>query len=425
MNFLDRRARPELLCRGHRHASLWALVGASLAALGCSDDGGDTTTTTNGVPATGTDPLYAMMVQVYGVEDRTVYAYLSKDLEVGSMSLDLAREFPSVANFAGIGGRVYVSSGTEPRITEFGISNDLQWTEGRSVSFGGYPLDDNANFYYQYILDEATAYMPFDATSRIVWNPTNMAIEGTMTDTSVPESLDGMAVSTGGNRNAIEFEGPVQQPFFYERQGDYGRESIVAVYDPETNMEVANVTLPCPGLSMASQDGGYTYYGTWGFSDRALFGLGPAPCIARLTPERTLDEAWTTNLEQVTGGRPHNNFRAVGGGKAIANVLHTEELLGASFDDGFDQDVVDQIASSGPWWKLWMIDLETMTGAPVAGIDVDTGSGAQFAVLDGRTFVFLPYDDWGRSKIYEIGTDGVAIERGDTVGDVFKWVRIR
>ena len=48
-----------------------------------------------------------------------------------------------------------------------------------------------------------------------------------------------------------------------------------------------------------------------------------------------------------------------------------------------------------------------------------------FAVLDGRTFVFLPYDDYGRSKIYEIGADGAAIERGDTLGDVFKWVKIR
>jgi hypothetical protein len=87
--------------------------------------------------------------------------------------------------------------------------------------------------------------------------------------------------------------------------------------------------------------------------------------------------------------------------------------------------VVDTIGTSGPWWKLWLFDLATMTGAPVTGVDVDTGSGAQFAVLDGRTFVFLPYDDFGRTRIYEIGADGVATERGDTVGDVFKWVKIR
>lgn len=407
----------------HR-AGLGALVGASLGALACSDGGGNSSA--DAAPPTGSDPLYAMMIQVYTADDRIVYAHLSKDLEVGAVDLAQAREFASVANFAGIGGRIYVSSGTEPEITEYGISNELEWTEGRRVSFGGYPLDDNANFYYQYILDDTTAYMPFDATSRIVWNPRDMIIEGAMTDTNVPPERDGLLVSTGGNRNAMKFDGPVQQPFYHGNdEGDRAPESLVAIYDAQTHREAATVTLPCPALSMASQDGRYTYYGTWDFSDLALFGLGPQPCIARLTPELELDEAWTTNLQEVTGGRPHNNFRAVGGGKAIANVLHTEELEGANFEGGFDRDLADQIATSGPWWKLWLIDLGTMTGAPVAGIDVDTGSGAQFAVLEDRTFVFLPYDDWGRSKIYEIGPDGVALERGDTVGDVFKWVKVR
>jgi hypothetical protein len=401
-----------------------ALVTASLTALACSDTGNDGIETTS-APLTGVDPLYAMMIQVYTTDDRIVYVHLTKDLEVDTIELSQAREFASVANFAGVGGRILVSSGTEPEITEFGISNELAWTEGRTVSFAGYPLEDNANFYSQYILDDETAYLPFDATGRVIWNPTAMRIEASLTDTNVPAQMNGLLVSTGGNRNAIQFDGPVQQPFFYSDEFDYGPESIVAIYDDETNEETATVTLPCPGLSMASQDAGYTYYGTWDFSDRALFGEGPAACIARLSPDLTLDEAWTTDLKDVTGGRVHNNFRAVGGGKAIANVLHAEELEGADFESGYDAELVDRIDSSGPWWKLWLIDLETMTGAPVEGVDVDTGSGAQFAVLGGRTFVFLPYDDYGRTKIYEIGDDGVAIERGDTVGDVFKWVKIR
>ena len=407
-----------------RTAHRYALIAASLAPVACSDEGGGDAAA-SAAPPTGTDPLYAMMVQVYTPEDRIVYAHLTRDLDASLIDLSQAREFASVANFAGVDGRILVSSGTEPEITEYGISNDLEWTQGRSVGFGGYPLDDNANFYYQYILDSATAYLPFDATSRVIWNPAQMRIEGTLTDTSVPAEQGGMLVYTGGNRNAIQFDGPVQQPFFYSDEVDFGPESIVAIYDEQTNAERALVTLPCPGLSMASQDGGYTYYGTWGFATRAVFGEGPQPCIARLGPDHTLDAAWTTDLKDVTGGRYHNNFRAVGGGKAIANVLHTEELEGATFDNGYDLDVADQINSSGPWWKLWFIDLPTMTGAPVQGIDVDIASGAQFAVLDGRTFVFLPYDDYARSKIYEIGADGAATERGDTLGDVFKWVKVR
>ena len=40
-------------------------------------------------------------------------------------------------------------------------------------------------------------------------------------------------------------------------------------------------------------------------------------------------------------------------------------------------------------------------------------------------FVFLPYDDWNRTKMYEIDDEGVATERHDTPGDVFKWIRVR
>jgi hypothetical protein len=419
----------KLIQQGHRpafrFAGVCAVIGASLTAAACNDGSDDGAGGSAASPPTGTDPLYAMMVQVYTTDDRIVFVHLSKDLDLSTFDLSQAREFASVANFAGIGGRILVSSGTEPSITEFGVGNDLTWTEGRTISFAGYPVQDNANFYSQYVLDDATAYLPFDETNRVVWNPTDMVIEGAFTDTNVPAGENGMIVSTGGNRNAIRFEGPVQQPFFYSNEFDFGPESIVAIYDRATNLEQSTVTLPCPALSMASQDGGYTYYGTWDFPSRALFGEGPAPCIARLTPELTLDAAWTTNLEDVTGGRAHNNFRALGGGKAIANVLHTEEIEGADFDSGYDPDLVDIVNSSGPWWKLWLFDLATMTGAPIAGIDVSLSSGAQFAVLDGRTFVFVPYDDYSRSKIYEIGADGLATERGDTLGDVFKWVKIR
>lgn len=426
--------------------ALGALVISAFGAAGC-DDGADGDGAGGGggeasggdedvAPSTGTEPLYAMMVQVYTPDwDRNVYVHLTTELDASNIDLAQAREFGGVANFAGIDGRILVSSGDEPTITEFGISNDLEWTEGRTVSFVGYPFEDNANFYAQYILDDQTAYLPFEKTSRIIWNPADMIIEGTLTDTNVPLEAEGLAVTTGGNRNAIQFEGPVQQPFFYVDADwtTYGSESIVALYDEETNEEEALITLPCPALSMASQDGGYTYYGTWSFMDKALFGEGPEPCIARLDADLTLDEEWTTDLMDVTDGRYHNNFRALGNGKAIANVFHDEIFLAENPDMSFDAsqdadaraDVVDALYASGPWWKLWLIDIEARTGAPVEGIDVEPSSGAQFAVLDGRTFVFLPYNEWANTKIYEIGDDGVATERGDTVGDVFKWVRIR
>jgi hypothetical protein len=61
----------------------------------------------------------------------------------------------------------------------------------------------------------------------------------------------------------------------------------------------------------------------------------------------------------------------------------------------------------------------------VEGIDVAIGSGAQFAILEGRTFVFPPYEDWGRTKAYELDDEGKAKLHFDLVGDVFKWLRVR
>ncbi|HEY0468888.1 MAG TPA: hypothetical protein VGC79_32070, partial [Polyangiaceae bacterium] len=86
----------------------------------------------------------------------------------------------------------------------------------------------------------------------------------------------------------------------------------------------------------------------------------------------------------------------------------------------------DYLWAAGPHWKLWLFDLDTQTAAPIEGIGEDLVSGwSQFSVLDGRTFVFLPYDDGRRTKAYELTAEGAAVERFDTLGDVFKWVRVR
>lgn len=63
-------------------------------------------------------PLYAMMIQVYDTEDRTVYAHLTDSLDLGEIELPQAREFASVANFVPYDGKLLVSSDLAPKITE-------------------------------------------------------------------------------------------------------------------------------------------------------------------------------------------------------------------------------------------------------------------------------------------------------------------
>jgi len=126
----------------------------------------------------------------------------------------------------------------------------------------------------------------------------------------------------------------------------------------------------------------------------------------------------------VTDGHYVNNFRYIGKGKAIGNVLIHEEL-DADFSKPFDPDVDAEVWKSGKHWRFWMFDVEKHAAWPVEGIEEEIGSGAQFAVLDGRTFVFLPFDEWSKSAVYEIDDEGKAKRRFEVTGDVFKWIRVR
>lgn len=410
-----------------------ALAAAMLAAGGCEDSNDDDDRGRDrdrDGDASGEAPLYAMMTQVYGTEDRTVYLSVSDTLDVKNVDLKQAREFPGVANFGAIGGRILVSSGQEPTVTEFEISDELEWTEGRTIDFSNYPLPegDFANFYYQYVLDEHAAYLPFEKTKRIIWDPTEMKVLGTREDSDLELRMGDLELGSGGNRNAVRFDGPVIQAFSYHDEDylRYSDESFAVVYDEDTHEESEIIELPCPGAEMTTVDEeGNTYFGTWNYlGTLALYGDGPAPCVARVRADLTLDEDFTTDLTDSTDGRYVNNFRYVGGGKAIGNVLHHEELE-ADFETTFDPDVSDQISTSGSHWRLWVFDVEAGEAQPIDGIDVDVSSGAQFAVLDGRTFVFLPYDEWKRSAVYELDDEGRATKRFDVAGDVFKWVRVR
>jgi hypothetical protein len=254
-----------------------------------------------------------------------------------------------------------------------------------------------------------------------------MVIKGVMDDTTLTLMRDDLQLEAGGNRNSVRYKGPVLQAFFYHDKDwiQHGTLSHVVSYDPATHKEAGVIDLPCPGLSIATQDeAGHTYFSTWGYGPAlALFKQGPAPCVARLKPDRTLDTAFTTDFTSQTGGRYLNNWRYIGNGKAIANVLH-HELLNADFSK-YDPAVVDKIWETGPHWRLWIFDLDKGTAHPVEGITVAIGSGAQCAVLDGRTFVFLPFDMWARTKVYEIDSSGNATARFEVTGDIIKWIRVR
>jgi len=397
-------------------------------AAGCSSS---TSETPNGGNGAGADagaagPLYAMMLQVYGTEDRTVYVSLSNTLDITSTNIETAREFPGVANLAAIGGKLLISSGIEPKITEFEFGANNAWIEGRSVSFSNYALSDNANFYYQFVVDPKNALLPYEGTKRIHWDPSEMAIRGSIDDTTLVPSEPNLTLEPGGNRNGVQFDGgSVLQAFFYHDNDwfTYGTKSHVIAYHPGSFAEKSVVDVACPGLSIATRDEqGNTYLSSWDLPTSTLKGTTPATCIAKFGPDNQL--LTTLDPRTWTGGRFVNNFRYVGGGKAFGNVLH-HEALGVTATGQLTDEQLTNVGNDGPHWKLWLFDLAKNTGVEVQGIDVPIAGGAQMATLSGRTFLFVPYQEYGRTKAFELTPDGKATLRFDTAGDVFKWVQVR
>lgn len=407
-----------------RFLSISPLLLASLAGCSDSDDA---------KPASkGDGPLYALLTQVFNDEDRTSYVQLTESLD-DPISLDKAREFGGLTNIAAFDGDVLVSAGDQPLIKRYEISNDLAWHDtGDAVSFANYGLpEDGANFYAQWFVDDHTTYLAYDGNKRLLWDPTDFKVTRSISDSNIPLERDGLGLNASGNRAQISYEGdPTLQAFFYVDPDwvRFSEVSLIAAYDPKTHAEVGVVEAPCSALGTATRDEkGRTYFATWDYDPTlVLYGEGPAPCVVRVNRDGSLDESFTTDMTEWTGGRYSLNFRYIGNGRGIASVLHDEELDidFSNFDPATFVEVRDEVWSSGAW-RVWIIDVEKGTGGPIEGIDVTIDPSFEYARFDERTFMFLPYDSWGRSKAYEIFADDSVKAHFDTAGAPFKWTKVR
>jgi hypothetical protein len=255
-----------------------------------------------------------------------------------------------------------------------------------------------------------------------------MTILSDETTTSIAQ-MDGLlTVNSGGNRTAVKYpSGPVLQPFFYtnDEWTDFAPTSKIATYDKTSHAEARVEDVPCPGLTLTTRDeSGYTYFSTNAYSPlKHLFNAGPAPCVARAKPDGTIDTAWTTDLSSITGGRYVTNFRYLRDGLAFGSVLD-HESLGLDFTQPYDP-AFEEAAWPNEVWDLWLFDLKTNTAKPVSGFDMPTAYVGQHAVIDDRMFLFAIYDDYGKTRVYELSETGVLTTKFDVDGDVFKWERLR
>jgi hypothetical protein len=399
--------------------NLRATLFAALPLFGCgSDDPVD--------PPVEEGPVYVMMTQVYTTDDRIIYFSTSDSLDITEVSFADATEAPGVANFTTLNGKLYISDGEQPKITQFDVLPDRTLEQTGEISFAAFPLDDNANFYYHYIVDENLAYLPYETSKRIAWSPKDMTIIGDEPTSTLALTEGAHTLYGGGNRTGVKFPtGLVMQPFFFadETFSDFNTRSRIATYDTTTHDETRVQDTDCIGLTLTTRDeDGNTYFSTNMYSPlKALFDAGPAPCVVKVLPSGDIDTTWTTDLSDLTGGRYAMNFRYLGNGFAFANVLD-HESLGLDFTQPYDPEAEAMVTAES--LELWLFDLEANTAKPITGIDLPAEPG-QHAVIDGRMFIFVVFDEYGMTRAYEVTEDGVATPKFDVAGDVFKWERLR
>ena len=415
-------------------AGVWSM--GLLASLGCSDEAtviqppaaeqpGPETPAPEQPEPTGEEPLYALQTYVFTDETVTSYVTLTNTLDVTSLPPEEAREFAGYAFITAVDGKLLVSNGETPSITRFEITADHQWQELEAISFANQGVTGGgAGFERHWFKDANTAYVTLDIRKRVIWNPTEMRILGVMEDSALELEREGLQLDATFNRQPRVMRGPVLKPFFY-RDADwfmFGPTTPVAVYDPVTNAEQKIIDVPCPALEVPSQDeAGNTYLSSWTYgATLGLYGMGPELCVRRITANAELDEAWNPDLTAWTEGRPVKTFRYLGNNKAVGTVLHTDELA-IDFTQPYNEEDALEVDLH---WRLWLFDLEAETARPIENIGA-IDSAFLWSVFEGRTFLFVPYSDWSRSKVFELDADGNATERFETTGFVNEWIRIR
>lgn len=402
-----------------RQTTLSFLFASLAAACGSSE-----------TPASVADqsaPLYALQTMIYGIDDEVMsYVALTDSLDVdGESVLGGAREFSSYAFITSVEGKLLVSAGEEPVITQYELSASHDWNETAALSFADYGVrSSGAGFERQWFLDEHTAYLTLDVTSRIVWDPTSFEIRGVKEDTQLETERDGLTLDAAFNRPPQLLKGPVIKPFYYRdaEWSRFGASTAVAIYDPQTHEERDVVDVPCPALEVSSQDErGNTYLSPWTYGPTlSLFGEGPAPCIRRFGPDSKLDADWTPDLSDWTDGRPVGVLRYLGSGQALGTVLHVDEVEG-DFSAGYDEELAYELDNH---YRLWLFDLEAERATPVEGIE-NVSFGFNMSVLDGRTFVFVPDSEWSSTTVYELDGRGAAEARFTVTGVVNNWLAVR
>lgn len=253
---------------------------------------------------------FVLASSLFGDDGTNTYVKYLDSLDVeGEVSLDDAPEYPGYATIGAVDGMFFVADGESPQITRFEVGADGTLTEDSVLSFANYVSE--SPLYANTFGNATTAYLDLEDRGHVIWNPTTMAIEGTETTDAVEAEKDGYNVFRAFNRGTVVRDNFVFQPYHW-RDGDFynfADTSKIVVYNTDDNSVENVIEAPCPGLDVGTRDAaGNVYFTSWVNAPAAPVIEGEEEthslCAVRIKAgETTLDEEWTQDLADMTGGR--------------------------------------------------------------------------------------------------------------------------
>ncbi len=402
-----------------RYAS-WAVGLAALTlAVACSEAGSDPAGETPGGAA---GPLYLVKTRVFNNDETTGYLTLTDSLDA-EPDYDRSLEIPGGGVlYAAPGiGNFLVGSGDEPVIARYEVGPNNELAKGAELSFA----NEGVAYLYAgsviFVSSSKAYYVDLDQLQAIAFDPTQMAITGTVSLEGA--SREGFFTSFG---QAIVREDGVYFPAAWYTDPDWDRVpsgSMLVHLDPETD-EVTFASDPrCTGMLAAlTTEVGDTYFFSDMFNTFARRGYGAdhgvADCALRLNAGDTrFDPEWELDINARTGGAPAIPVLPAGGTQIWLRVL---DEAAADLPTPADFQTMDTVRA----WQWSLLDVESAEPAVLSEELPLSSSSAIGMTVAGRSFTTIENETYSETTLLELTPDGF-VTRAKYPGVIDEIARVR
>jgi hypothetical protein len=391
-------------------------VAGLVAGSGC---GGGSTGAANPDGGAAT-PLYAISTFIFNDNGATSYAAFVDTLDAQTIDLSSAAEFRGWSSIAASKGALFVGSGEAPEITRYEVTAAGSLQSPRTLSFANFGLG-SVSLSHNTFVNEATAHLRLEETSRIVWNHPDLVISGSVDAPQIARERDGLSVSAANFEGIAVRPDGVFWPYFWHDADWYQfhQSSQIAVYGKDGTV-AKQIDVPCPALNIATGDEDGNLYFT-GMVDTVGYqllqpGATLQRCAVRVDAgKQEIAAGWPRRFEELTGGRPAGRFYYLKDDIGVLTVFHQER---ATLDPADVSSVFDD------HWGLWLVNLSTWHATPIEAWGFGS-SNVFFSRVDGRSFIHRVSADAAETVLHEIGTDGSVTPRITVPGYAPLLIKIR